>query len=119
MPNRVPYFCMAFPLQLIRIFGTESALYEEFAVKCFRIYLLTNFLGGVQLSCRDIVPSNRASGEGHGGVAGKTGDFLYPGYVDSGKSFRLDRHTLGRADSGGASILLSGCISYKRIEKNG
>lgn len=41
---------MAFPLQLIRIFGTESALYEEFAVKCFRIYLLTNFLGGMQLS---------------------------------------------------------------------
>jgi len=38
-----------FPLQLIRIFGSESALYEEFAVKCFRIYLLTNFLGGVQL----------------------------------------------------------------------
>lgn len=40
---------MAFPLQLIRIFGTESVLYEEFAVKCFRIYLLTNFLGGMQL----------------------------------------------------------------------
>lgn len=41
---------MLFPLQLIRIFGTESALYEEFAVKCFRIYLLTSFMGGVQ-SC--------------------------------------------------------------------
>ncbi len=40
---------MAFSLQLIRIFGTESALYEEFAMKCFRIYLLTNFLGGMQL----------------------------------------------------------------------
>lgn len=40
---------MIFPLQLIRIFGSESALYEEFAVKCFRIYLLTNFIGGVQL----------------------------------------------------------------------
>lgn len=40
---------IAFPLPLIRIFGTESALYEEFAVKCFRIYLLTNFLGGMQL----------------------------------------------------------------------
>lgn len=36
-------------MQLIRIFGTESALYEEFAVKCFRIYLLTNFFGGMQL----------------------------------------------------------------------
>lgn len=38
-----------FPLQLIRIFGKESALYEEFAVKCFRIYLLTHMIGGVQL----------------------------------------------------------------------
>lgn len=38
-----------FPLPLIRIFGSESALYEEFAVKCFRIYLLANCLGGVQL----------------------------------------------------------------------
>ncbi|MGN0354350.1 MAG: MATE family efflux transporter [Muricoprocola sp.] len=38
-----------FPLPLIRIFGTESALYEEFAVKCFRIYLLTSCLGGIQL----------------------------------------------------------------------
>lgn len=40
---------LIFPLPLIRIFGTESALYEEFAVKCFRIYLLTSCLGGVQL----------------------------------------------------------------------
>lgn len=38
-----------FPLQLIRIFGSESELYEQFAVQCFRIYLLTSFLGGVQL----------------------------------------------------------------------
>lgn len=40
---------MLFPLQLIRIFGSESVLYEEFAVKCFRIYLLTSCLGGVQV----------------------------------------------------------------------
>lgn len=38
-----------FPLQLIRILGSESALYEEFTVKCFRVYLMTNFIGGVQL----------------------------------------------------------------------
>lgn len=38
-----------FLLQLIRIFGSESALYEEFAVKCFRVYLMTNFVVGVQL----------------------------------------------------------------------
>lgn len=40
---------MLFPLQLIHIFGAGDALYEEFAVKCFRIYLLCSFLGGVQL----------------------------------------------------------------------
>lgn len=38
-----------FPLQLIRIFGTESSLYEEFAVQCFRIYLLLTFLNGAQM----------------------------------------------------------------------
>ena len=38
-----------FPLQLIRIFGTESGLYEEFAVRCFHIYLLLTFLNGLQM----------------------------------------------------------------------
>lgn len=38
----------AFPLFFLRLFGTESALYEEFGVKCFRIYLLLTFLNGVQ-----------------------------------------------------------------------
>ena len=38
-----------FPLQLIRIFGTESQLYEEFAVQCFRIYLMLTFLNGLQM----------------------------------------------------------------------
>ena len=38
-----------FPLQLIRIFGTESTLYEEFAVQCFHVYLLLTFLNGLQM----------------------------------------------------------------------
>lgn len=33
-----------FPEAIIRIFGQESALYMEFAVKCFRIYLLACFM---------------------------------------------------------------------------
>ncbi len=33
-----------FPTQIINIFGQESDLYVEFAVKCFRIYLLACFL---------------------------------------------------------------------------
>ncbi len=38
-----------FPLQLIRIFGTESSLYEEFAVQCFHVYLMLTFLNGLQM----------------------------------------------------------------------
>ena len=37
-----------FPLFFLRLFGAESPLYEEFGVKCFRIYLLLTFLNGVQ-----------------------------------------------------------------------
>ena len=33
-----------FPESIIRIFGQESELYMEFAVKCFRIYLLACFM---------------------------------------------------------------------------
>ena len=38
----------AFPLFFLRMFGTETPLYEDFGVKCFRIYLLLTFLNGVQ-----------------------------------------------------------------------
>lgn len=36
------------PVFFLRLFGAESPLYEEFGVKCFRIYLLLTFLNGVQ-----------------------------------------------------------------------
>jgi len=36
------------PVQIISIFGKESALYNEFAEKCFRIYLLATVLNGFQ-----------------------------------------------------------------------
>lgn len=37
-----------FPLFFLRMFGTETPEYEEFGVKCFRIYLLLTFLNGMQ-----------------------------------------------------------------------
>ncbi|MCD8148612.1 MAG: hypothetical protein LUE92_03395 [Clostridiales bacterium] len=36
------------PVQIISIFGKENALYNEFAEKCFRIYLLATVLNGFQ-----------------------------------------------------------------------
>lgn len=38
-----------FPVQLISIFGSEGSLYNEFAEKSFRIYLLMVFINGTQI----------------------------------------------------------------------
>lgn len=37
------------PMSIIKLFGSESDLYNEFAVKCFRIYLLACPLNGLQM----------------------------------------------------------------------
>lgn len=37
------------PMSIIRLFGSESALYNEFAVKSFRIFLLGSILNGLQI----------------------------------------------------------------------
>ena len=39
---------MLFPEQVISLFGSESSLYVEFAVKCTRIFLMLIFLAGFQ-----------------------------------------------------------------------
>ena len=36
------------PVQIISIFGKENGLYNEFAEKCFRIFLLATILNGFQ-----------------------------------------------------------------------
>lgn len=40
------------PMSIVRLFGSESALYNEFAVKCFKIYLLVIPINGVQMLTR-------------------------------------------------------------------
>ena len=37
-----------FPIQVVSLFGSESEVYNEFAVKCFRIYLCGIVLTGLQ-----------------------------------------------------------------------
>lgn len=36
-------------MSIVRLFGTESDLYNEFAVKCFKIFLLTCPINGLQI----------------------------------------------------------------------
>lgn len=40
------------PMTIVRLFGSESDLYNEFAVKCFRIYLLVCPINGLQMVVR-------------------------------------------------------------------
>jgi putative MATE family efflux protein len=44
-------FCVfqSTPMSIVRLFGSESDLYNEFAVKCFRIFLLLCPIMGVQM----------------------------------------------------------------------
>ena len=90
-----------FPLQLIRIFGTESALYEEFAVKCFHIgefsYLPFAYIFKWPADvCQSVVPGNRAAHESGDHFPFKTGDLLYSGHDNFISFFRIDRHSDGR-----------------------
>src|SRR5699024_5764893 len=44
-------FCMFifFPQSIINVFGQEEALYNQFALKCFRIFLMMCALNGFQI----------------------------------------------------------------------
>ena len=89
-----------FPLQLIRIFGTESALYEEFAVQCFHVYLLLTFLNDLQMCTSVFFQAIGQVGQGSGRVAVQTAHLLYPGHADFGADLRPDRHPDGRPGGG-------------------
>ena len=45
------------PMSIVRLFGSESELYNEFAVKCFRIYLLVCPINGLQMVTRILFQS--------------------------------------------------------------
>ena len=43
-----------FPQQAVNLFGSESELYNEFAVKCIRVFMLVLVLNGVQASITNL-----------------------------------------------------------------
>ena len=38
------------PMSIVQLFGSESELYNEFAVKCFKIFLLDCSINGLQMA---------------------------------------------------------------------
>lgn len=53
-----------FPRQIISVFGSGDALYYEFALRYFRIFLFCTFLVGAQILCAQFFPSIGKGGIG-------------------------------------------------------
>lgn len=53
-----------FPMRIISVFGEGDALYHEFALRYFRIFLFCTFIVGAQILCAQFFPSIGKGGVG-------------------------------------------------------
>lgn len=106
-----------FPLQLIRIFGTESGLYEEFAVQCFHIYLLLTFLNGLQM-CTGVL--FQAIGQPvKAAVASLSKQLLFyiPAMLILSRIFGLTGILMAGPTSDALAFVLCAILCFKEIKK--
>lgn len=106
-----------FPLQLIRIFGTESALYEEFAVKCFHIYLLLTFLNGLQMCARVLFQAIGQPMKAAITSLSKQVIFYIPAMIILSHFFGLTGILMAGPAADALAFILSGAFCYKEIKK--
>lgn len=108
-----------FPLQLIRIFGTESALYEEFAVKCFHIYLLLTFLNGLQMCAGVLFQAIGQPMKAAITSLSKQVIFYIPAMIILSHFFGLTGILMAGPTADALAFILSGAFCYKEIKKMG
>lgn len=106
-----------FPLQLIRIFGTESALYEEFAVKCFHIYLLLTFLNGLQMCAGVLFQAIGQPMKAAITSLSKQVIFYIPAMIILSHFFGLTGILMAGPTADALVFILSGAFCYKEIKK--
>ncbi len=106
-----------FPLQLIRIFGTESALYEEFAVKCFHIYLLLTFLNGLQMCAGVLFQAIGQPMKAAITSLSKQVIFYIPAMIILSHFFGLTGILMAGPAADALAFILSGAFCYKEIKK--
>lgn len=106
-----------FPLQLIRIFGTESALYEEFAVKCFHIYLLLTFLNGLQMCAGVLFQAIGQPMKAAITSLSKQVIFYIPAMIILSHFFGLTGILMVGPAADALAFILSGAFCYKEIKK--
>ena len=106
-----------FPLQLIRIFGTESALYEEFAVKCFHIYLLLTFLNGLQMCAGVLFQAIGQPMKAAITSLSKQVIFYIPAMLILSRFFGLTGILMAGPVADALAFILSGAFCFKEIKK--
>ena len=106
-----------FPLQLIRIFGTESALYEEFAVKCFHIYLLLTFLNGLQMCAGVLFQAIGQPMKAAITSLSKQIIFYIPAMLILSRFFGLTGILMAGPVADALAFILSGAFCFKEIKK--
>ena len=106
-----------FPLQLIRIFGTESALYEEFAVKCFHIYLLLTFLNGLQMCAGVLFQAIGQPMKAAVTSLSKQVIFYIPAMLILSHFFGLTGILMAGPTADALAFILSGAFCFKEIKK--
>ena len=106
-----------FPLQLIRIFGTESSLYEEFAVKCFHIYLLLTFLNGLQMCAGVLFQAIGQPMKAAVTSLSKQVIFYIPAMLILSHFFGLTGILMAGPTADALAFVLSGAFCFKEIKK--
>ena len=106
-----------FPLQLIRIFGTESALYEEFAVKCFHIYLLLTFLNGLQMCAGVLFQAIGQPMKAAITSLSKQVIFYIPAMLILSRFFGLTGILMAGPVADALAFILSGAFCFKKMEQ--
>ena len=106
-----------FPLQLIRIFGTESQLYEEFAVKCFHIYLLLTFLNGLQMCAGVLFQAIGQPMKAATTSLSKQVIFYIPAMLILSYFFGLTGILMAGPVADALAFILSGAFCFKEIKK--
>ena len=104
-------------LQLIRIFGTESALYEEFAVKCFHIYLLLTFLNGLQMCAGVLFQAIGQPMKAAITSLSKQIIFYIPAMLILSRFFGLTGILMAGPVADALAFILSGAFCFKEIKK--
>lgn len=113
----IAFLCFQlFPRQIVRIFGTGSEQYFEFAEKYFRIYLLFTFINGIQPLTSNFFTSIGKAKMGIAMSLTRQIIFLIPLILILPLFFGIDGVMYAGPIADAAAVLLAGCFAWREMK---